>query len=37
MEIRPETKLDVTVLFKKVSKPAKVEKPEKSAKDKPAR
>jgi hypothetical protein len=37
MEIRPETKLDVTALFKKVSKPVKPEKSEKGAKDKSAR
>ncbi len=37
MEIKPDTKLDVAALFKKVAKPAKPEKPEKGAKDKGAR
>ncbi len=32
MEITPATKLDVPVLFKKISKPAKPEKPEKPEK-----
>jgi hypothetical protein len=31
MEIKPDTKLDVSALFKKISTPAKPEKPAKQA------
>ncbi|HQF39315.1 MAG TPA: hypothetical protein PK322_09390 [Opitutaceae bacterium] len=37
MEIKPDTRLDATALFKKIAKPAKAEKPEKGAKDRTSR